>query len=231
MRSAIPNQVSIAVGTSGLFSFVCIGVASSGVGIVTFTETGATLLDAETTTGADDSDANTDDVVVVNDDVICDVSDDVITGCGIDVIMDCEFADVTADVIAGVTDAVITDCRTDDVIDDVTSEVTGVINDVTTGGTELVFELVRLASPDRMFLIGGVIAPDKVLAVTAVEIFGLSFVFVSIATVSVFGAAAAIVSFTVVLTTLSAVIGARNGVVGRPSPGPGALTGDCVLPP
>ena len=227
--------MSIAVGTSGLFSFGCIGVASSGVGIVTFTETGATLLDAETTTGADDSDANTDDVIVVNDDVICDVSDDVITGCGIDVITDCEFADVTADVIAGVTDAVITDCRTDDVIDDVTSEVTGVINDVTTGVTELVFELVRLASPDRMFLIGGVIAPDKVLAggatVTVVELLEVSFMFVSIATVSVFGAAAAIVSFTVVLTTLSAVIGARNGVVGRPSPGPGALTGDCVLAP
>ena len=142
---------------------------------------------------------------------------------------------VTDDVIM-VTDDVIDDVTDDVIADDVTDDALVVINDVTTGVLESDFELPRLASPDSMFLIGGVNVPDKVrtggTTGTTDEVFEIaSFIIVSFASVSVFGAAAAIVSFTVVLTTLSAVTGARKGVVGRPSLGPGALTGDCVLAP
>ena len=210
--------MSIAVGVSDLFSFGCAGIASPDVSDVDtdkFSGTGGVLPEAGTTAGSDDSDANTDGVVVVTDDVIDDVTDDVIP----------DVSDVTADEVMDVV-----------IADDVTDDARGVINDVTTGVLESDFELPRLASPDSMFLIGGVVVPDKVrtggTTGTADEVLGIaSFIIVSLASVSVFGAAAAIVSFTVVLTTLSAVTGARKGVVGRPSLGPGALTGDCVLPP
>ena len=210
--------MSIVVGVSDLFSFGCAGIASPDVSDVDtdkFSGTGGVLPGAGTTAGSEDSDVDTDDVVVVTDDVIM----------------------VTDVVIDDVTDDVIADCEMDDVItNDATDDAMGVINDFTTGELESDFELPRQASPDSMFLIGGVVVPDKVrtggTTGTSEEVFGIaSFVIVSLETVSVFGAAAAIVSFTVVLTTVSSVTGARKGVVGRPSLGPGALTGDCVLAP